>query len=407
MIDNIQKFVQQCEDKAQSQFALIDAVALKAQEKVLRAFLDNKVSARHFAPSTGYGYSDDSRDTLDKVFAIAFDAESAIVSPGLASGTHAISTALFGVLRPDDTMLSITGKPYDTLSGVLSGVDGALDSHRIKYAQVELRDNLPDLEAIDRAISKLRPKIVYLQRSRGYEWRQSLSIAEIGEAVAHIRRSGYDGCIMADNCYGEFVEATEPCAVGVDVVIGSLIKNPGGGLAPTGGYIAGAKRYIDPIAARLTCPGLGREIGSYAGDYRPFYQGLFLAPHTVAQALKGSILFGIAFDTLGYETLPKIDNTPLRDITRAIKFGDPDRLIAFCRAIQGISPVDGYVTLYPWDMPGYNDQVIMAAGSFVQGSSIELSADAPIRPPYIAYLQGGLTYEHVKLALIRCLEVIV
>ena len=402
----MKEFIQKCEAKCAKIFASIDEIALRNQQKILTAFQENRVSGRHFAPSTGYGYGDDSRDTLDKVFAMAFDAESAIVSPMLASGTHALSTAFFGLLRPNDLLLSVTGKPYDTLMPVINGADGSLADYGVKYAQIELKNGKPNLSAIRNGIKKYKPKVVFLQRSRGYDWRQTSSIQDISEIVNIVREADFDGCIMVDNCYGEFTMEKEPCAVGADIAVGSLIKNPGGGLAPTGGYVVGRKEYVDKIADRLTAPGIGREVGSYAGDYRPFYQGLFMAPHTVAQALKGSALFGVAFEELGYETLPKAKTVP-NDITRAVKFCDKDILIKFCQNIQASSPIDGFAVLFPWDMPGYEDQVIMAAGAFVQGSSIELSCDAPIREPYIAYLQGGLTYEHVKIALENCLKVLI
>ncbi|MBQ9729229.1 MAG: methionine gamma-lyase family protein, partial [Clostridia bacterium] len=330
-----------------------------------------------------------------------------IVSPSLLSGTHALTVALFGVLRPNDSVLSISGMPYDTLRGVLFGDgNGSLKDFGVSFHYTELTvEGKFDKGAIAKRIAELAPslKMVYIQRSRGYELRDAFTVAEIGEICAFVRGCGFKGCIFTDNCYGEFVEKQEPCDVGADIAVGSLIKNPGGGLAPNGGYIVGKEEYIELIGKRLTAPSIGREVGSYAYGYRLFYQGLFLAPHTVCQAIKGSLLIGKCMETLGYENFPKLDKIPA-DITRAIRFDTAKQLCDFIQSVQEASPVDGFVTLEPWDMPGYDSKVIMAAGCFVEGASIELSADAPVKEPYTAYFQGGLTYEHCKCALKRILE---
>lgn len=381
-------------------FASIDDVALENQRKVLDAFIKNRIALRHFAPTTGYGYDDVGRDTLNRLFADVFGTEDAIASPLIASGTHALTVALFGLLRPNMTLLCATGKPYDTLNDVIFGDGiGSLKDFGVKCVIIPLSDGVPDMKAIARECNKLKPDVVMIQRSRGYDMRPALSVTQIGD-IASVARSNCSARILLDNCYGEFVEKTEPTAV--DVLVGSLIKNPGGGIAPTGGYICGTKSAIADIEGRLTAPSIGREVGSYSGDYRPFYQGLFIAPHITAQSLKTAALFSYVFSSLGYDTLPKPEEN-YDDIICSIKFGDADKLIDFCRAVQSASPVDSFAAPEPWDMPGYNDKIIMAAGAFVQGASIELSCDAPIRPPYIAYLQGGLTFEHGILALEKCL----
>ncbi len=403
---NISEFVDKTEAKCRAQFARIDETAYKNQKKVLDAFRTHKIALRHFAPTSGYGYDDVGRDTLNALYADVLDAEKAVVSPLIASGTHALTVALFAVLRPGDTMLSVTGEPYDTLHDVIDGKGiGSLREFGIRFESVDLKNGRIDSDAVKAAVKKLNPQWIFIQRSRGYNWRDALSIDEIAGAIADIRR--YADCpVMVDNCYGEFVETVEPCAVGADLVAGSLIKNIGGGLAPTGGYVAGKAAYVDQAAYRLIAPGIGTEVGSYAAGYRLFYQGLFLAPHITAQAIKTSVLFGAAFSSLGYETMPEPD-TDCKDIIRSIRFRTPEEVIAFCQAVQYSSPVDSFAVPEPWDMPGYDAPVIMAAGAFVQGASIELSADSPIRPPYVAYLQGGLTYEHGKIALAECLARIV
>lgn len=393
------KYIEGCEKELLPQFKILEDIALFNQEKVLNAFKKNKVALRHFYGTTGYGYGDEGRDTLNRVFADIFNAEAAICSPYFVSGTHAISSCLYGILRPGDVVLSITGKTYDTLEDVISGKgNGSLLDFGVKFCAVPLKNGGFDFDVIREKIAELKPKTVYMQRSRGYEWRKALTVSEIESAVGFLRGIGFDGPIMLDNCYGEFVEKREPTEVGVDLVAGSLIKNPGGGIVPTGGYVCGNKRYVDLVQNRLTAPSIGGEVGSYPFGYQYFYQGLFLAPHTVLQSMKGAMLFSYVLGDKGYKVSPKQKEIP-RDIITMTEFNDRDKLINFIQNIQENSPVDSNVRLLPWDMPGYEDQVIMAAGCFVQGSSIELSADAPVRPPYIAYLQGGITYEHCKIAL--------
>lgn len=401
------EIVEKAELEALEQYRKVDDIALYNQRKVLEAFERAEVQLRHFNSTSGYGYDDIGRDTLAKIFADVFKAESAIVSPHIVSGTHALTVALFGVLRPEQTMLSISGSPYDTLQEVIGGTNiGSLKDFNISYKQCELKNNDFDLPAIENELKNDNAiKLVFIGRSRGYEWRDALSVEQIGKVIKHIRSIRDDVVIMVDNCYGEFVETIEPTEVGADLCVGSLIKNPGGGIAPTGGYIVGKQNIVEQVSYRLTAPSIGSEVGSYASGYTAFYQGLFMSPHVTAGAIKGSILFGKAFDMLGYETMPLPNSTP-RDIIRSIKFNTAEELIAFCRAIQSVSPVDSNVVPYPWDMPGYSDQVIMAAGTFVQGASIELSADSPIKEPYIAYCQGGLTYEHVKLAVMATISAI-
>ncbi len=391
--------IEKCEENLSQKFKYIEDVALFNQEKVLNAFKKNQIALRHFVGTSGYGYGDEGRDTLNNLFADVFGSESAICSPSIASGTHALTLCLFGLLRPNDKVLSVSGTPYDTLNDVINGEGiGSLKDFNVDFECLNIKNGDFDYESIADKISKKEYKMLYLQRSRGYEWRDALSISQIEKLVNFVRELGFNGIIMLDNCYGEFVEKQEATEVGVNVMAGSMIKNPGGGIAPTGGYIAGDKKLLEQIAGRITAPSIGLEVGSYAFGYQYFYQGLFLAPHAVSQAIKGSLLVGEVLDSLGYETSPSKDKIP-GDIIRAIKFNDKDKLISFIQTIQKYSPVDSHVSVEPWDMPGYEDAVIMAAGCFVQGSSLELSADAPIRPPYIAYMQGGLTYEHVKIAL--------
>lgn len=402
-MNKIDNLLQTAIKNSAKQFERIDQIALFNQAKILDSFRKNKVALRHFAPTSGYGYDDIGRDTLCSVYADVFRAENAIVSPLLTSGTHALTVALFGLLRPNDTLLCISGKPYDTLSSVISGASGSLEDFGVKFQKVDLLDDGNfDNEAIALAINQYSPKVVYIQRSRGYEWRTALSISQIDDVCKFVRKYT-DCCIMVDNCYGEFVEKLEPTAVGADLCVGSLIKNIGGGLASTGGYIVGTKKYVDMVADRLTAPSIGMEVGSYAHGYREFYQGLFLAPHTTAQAIKTATLFCSALSQLGYDVKPLPDEN-FYDIVCSVRFGNERDLIKFCQAIQYVSPIDSFVTPEPWDMPGYNDKVIMSAGCFVQGASIELSCDAPIKPPYIAYLQGGLTIEHGILALRQVLQ---
>ncbi|NLV58033.1 MAG: hypothetical protein GXY67_04625 [Clostridiales bacterium] len=396
----------QAENRCREAFARIEEIELEGTRRVLEAFQNHRLSARHFAPTTGYGYDDIGRDTLESIFAQVFGTEAALVRPQIVSGTHALALCLFGVLRPGDHLLSVTGTPYDTLEGVIgiSGcVPGSLREMGVEYTQVELTpEGQLDLPAI-RAAMKPNTRLVALQRSRGYASRRSLMPWEVEPLSQLLKREFPEALLMVDNCYGEFVCMDEPTHYGADLCVGSLIKNPGGGLAPTGGYIAGSEKWIDRISYRLTAPGIGREVGSYSGGYQPFYQGLFMAPHVVAQALKTATLAAALLERMGMKTTPGVDD--LRsDIIQALELGTPERLIAFCRGIQAASPIDSMAMPEPWDMPGYQHQVIMAAGTFVGGASIELSADAPLREPYTVYLQGSLSYSHGKLALGRTLE---
>jgi len=397
-------FINKCEEKIADKLRLIDEIALYNQSKVLNAFSECRIALRHFNGSTGYGYDDEGRDVLGKIYALAFGAERGIVSPHILSGTHALTIALFGVLRPGDTMLCITGMPYDTIRGVIFGEgNGSLKDFGVNFEYCELnKDGKPDYQSIKEKLTD-KVKVVYIQRSRGYELRDAFSCAEIGQMCNFVRNQGFNNCIFVDNCYGEFVEKQEPTEVGADLIVGSLIKNAGGGLASNGGYICGKEKYVEMVGRRLTAPSLGLEVGSYQQGYQTFYQGLFLAPHTVAQALKTGLLIGQAMSEYGFINYPSMDKMPA-DITRAIQFDDADKMVNFIREVQYASPVDSFVTCEPWDMPGYDDQIIMAAGTFVSGSSIELSADGPVKPPYIAYFQGGLTYEHGKYALNKILN---
>ncbi|WP_066648090.1 aminotransferase class I/II-fold pyridoxal phosphate-dependent enzyme [Christensenella timonensis] len=398
-------FVNDCERDVRHVFRGFEETAQANQFKVLDAFQKNNVSARHFYASTGYGYGDEGRDKLSQVFADAFGAESAIVSPMLMSGTHAISTALFGLLRPGDTLFSLTGEPYDTLLCTLRGASGSLEEFDIQFDSIPLRANgaIDVQSALERIKSDPGIKVVYFQRSTGYEIRPAFTTDYLAEVIGHVKRDFPDKIIMVDNCYGEFVCMDEPASRGADIIAGSLIKNPGGGIAPTGGYIAGKQKLIDRIAERFSAPGIGTEIGSYAFGYQQFYQGFFMAPHTVCQALKGVCLAARVFERLGYATQPSFE-AARGDITQSIIFGSEQPLTDFVRGIQRASAIDGNVVPYAWDMPGYDDQVIMAAGTFVQGASVELTADAPIREPYAAYLQGALTYEHAKLGILYALQ---
>lgn len=401
--EQTKQIIENAQSKLAHAFEYVDDIATYNQMKVLDAFRENNVGLRHFSQTNGYGYDDIGRDTLCRLFAQIFGGESAIVSPLIVSGTHALSLALYGVLRPNDEMISITGSPYDTLKEVILGDgNGSLRDFGIKYQQVELKNGKIDIESVLKKINN-RTKLIFIGRSRGYEWRNALTVEDVKVAVKEIRACKDDVCIMVDNCYGEFIEKIEPTQVGADLIVGSLIKNPGGGIAPTGGYICGKSKFIDMVAGRLTAPSIGLEVGSYAYGYKDFYQGIFIAPHTVAQAIKGSMLIGQVFHDLGFETMP-LPGEKCGDIIRSIKFNTQAQLIDFCRAIQEASPIDSNVVPYPWDMPGYEHKVIMAAGTFVAGASIELSADSPIKEPYIAYVQGGLTYEHVKIACMYCVE---
>ena len=390
------------------QFKIYDEIREYNQLKVLNAFQEERISDMHFTNSSGYGYDDIGRDTLDKVYARIFNTESALVRPHFVNGTHAIGCALMGNLRTNDTMLCITGTPYDTLHNIIgiSGKDniGSLREYGVNYKQVDLKDGTFDKES---RINVLKEdpsiKLVHIQRSTGYGWRKSFLVSEIGEIISAIKEIRSDVCVFVDNCYGELIDTIEPTDVGADLIAGSLIKNLGGGIAPTGGYIAGKKKYVDQAAFRLTTPGIGGECGSTFGVMRQLYQGLFLAPHIVMEAVKGAVFCARIMEIAGLEVLPKY-NDKRSDIIQAIKFNDREKLIAFCKGIQKGSPIDSFVECEPWAMPGYNDEVIMAAGAFIQGSSIELSADAPIREPYIAYLQGGLTFDHAKIGILISLN---
>ena len=390
-----------------SQFDRIDAIAEENTQQVLAAFQKHRVAESYFAGTTGYGYDDIGRDKLDEIFAEIFGTEDALVRIGFVNGTHAITAALFGALRPGDVLVSAVGAPYDTLLGVIGVVDkgpGSLKEYGVGYRQVELTaDNQPDLAGLSAAVKEPGVKAVLIQRSKGYSTRSSLSVDEIGAMCALIRAANPDASILVDNCYGEFVETREPTEAGADLVVGSLIKNPGGGLAPTGGYIAGRRDLVEAAAMRLTAPGIGRECGSTLGNNRSLYQGLFLAPHTTAQAVKTAVFAARMMELLGYRTEPASDAVR-HDIIQMLHFGSPEPLKKFCRGIQFGAPVDSYVTPEPWDMPGYDCQVIMAAGAFIQGASIELSCDAPMREPYTAYLQGGLTYESGKAGVMLAVE---
>lgn len=399
-IDNL---IENVKDQLKPQFAECDDIALYNQNKVLEAFRKNKIALRHFNATTGYGYDDAGRDTLNRLFADTFGAEDALVSPYFTTGTHTISTALFGLLRPGDTLLSISGAPYDTLIDVISGNNiGSLKDFGVDYRQVNLTEN-GKFDNIKIKDSLQSPhSVIYIQRSRGYSFRNAFTVEDIENIIKFVR--GYSSApIIVDNCYGEFTQKKEPTEVGADLIMGSLIKNPGGGLAPTGGYIAGKADLIKQIAFRMTAPGVGSEVGSYAFGYRLFYQGFFMAPHITMQAVKSALTFSKVFRTLGYNAMP-FDNTVMSDIICSIKFDSKEQLVSFIQSVQYVSPIDSFVTPYPWDMPGYADQVIMAAGAFVQGSSIELSADSPIKEPYVAYLQGGLTYEHALIAIKKCVQ---
>ena len=399
------EFGARIEKKLTDRFLAIDRRAEYNQLKVIGGMQKNRVSDIHFAATTGYGYNDLGRDTLEAVYASVFHGESALVRPQLISGTHALNIAFSGNLRPGDELLSPVGKPYDTLEEVI-GIRpscGSLAEYGITYRQVDLKeDGFFDFEGIRQALNE-RTRLVTIQRSKGYATRPTLSVERIGELIAFIKSIRPDVICMVDNCYGEFVETIEPTDVGADMIVGSLIKNPGGGLAPIGGYIVGRQDCVDRASYRLSAPGLGKEVGASLGINQQLYQGLFMAPVVVAGALKSAIFAANIYEALGYDVVP--DGSEERyDIIQAITFGSPEGVIAFCKGIQAAAPVDSFVTPEPWDMPGYDSQVIMAAGAFVQGSSIELSADGPIKPPYAVYFQGGLTWYHGKLGILKSLQ---
>lgn len=404
---DLKQLVKEAEAALAPHFARIEEIAEKGTARVLDAFRKARVSASMFAPTDGYGYDDRGRDTLDEIYARVFEAEAAFVRHSILSGTHALTIGLFGLLRPKDTLLSVTGKPYDTLDEVigLSGEAGrgSLADFGVKYKEVALLPNGdPDYEGIVSALADKTVKVAFIQRSKGYLDRRTLSVDEIAKLTETVRAHS-DAFVMVDNCYGEFAEEREPTAVGVDLMVGSLIKNPGGGMAESGGYLAGTKRAVELCGYRYSAPGVGLEIGASLGQTKNMYKGLFYAPHTVAQALKTAHLAAYLFEKLGFVTEPHWSDVR-HDIIQSVKCGNAETLIAFCRGIQYGSPVDAYVTCEPWDMPGYGDPVIMAAGTFTQGASLELSADGPIRPPYLAYFQGGLTYESGKIGVLRAVE---
>ena len=396
------------EKKLEDRFAEADEICAVCQMKVLRAFQDNHINATHFDWSTGYGYDDPGREAVERVYASVFNTEAALVRPNIVNGTHAIATTLFGILAPGEELIEATGAPYDTLETVIGKhsdgrFTGTILDYGILYKEVPLNDELDiDLDAVRKAISD-KTRVIAMQRSTGYDWRPAISAESIRRLTEMVHEIDPSIIVMLDNCYGEFVDIHEPTDFGVDVMAGSLIKNPGGGIALSGGYIVGRADLIERISYRLTCPGIGAECGLTYGQNRHVLQGLFFAPKVVNAAVKGAMLAGVIYDELGFEVMPR-PMAPRSDIIQAIKFMDPDRTVAFCQAVQAASPVDSYVTPMPWDMPGYQDQVVMAAGAFVQGSSIELSADAPLREPYIAYFQGGLTYEHSRFGVISSLD---
>lgn len=404
--EEIEHIREEAEAKIKDRLQLVDRIVDHNQWKVIEAFQSRQVSDFHFAGSTGYAYNDRGREVLDEVYALVFGAEAALVRPHFASGTHTIATALFGVLRPGDELLYITGRPYDTLHKVIGKPGdgtGSLQDFGVSYRETSLTaDGQVDWEQVESSIT-VATKVIGIQRSRGYDWRSSFSVASIGEMVRRIKAIRSDMIVFVDNCYGEFTEELEPTEVGADLIAGSLIKNPGGGIAETGGYICGRKRYVDLAAYRLTAPGIGAEVGAMLGTTRSIYQGLFLAPTLVGQAVKGSIFAAAVFETIGFTSKPAWDEHRT-DLIQAVSFAGPEHLIAFVQGIQKAAAVDSHVVPEPWDMPGYEHPVIMAAGTFIQGGSLELSADAPIREPYIGYMQGGLTYSHVKFGVLKALQ---
>ena len=399
--------IDEMEKECLEQFKLIDDICFCNSEKVLKAFQENSVSETHFNSTTGYGYNDAGRDVIEKVFAKVFKAEDAIVRNQFISGSHALSVTLFALLRPNDTLLSITGKPYDTLDEVIGIVDNSssLKSFNVKYEQIDLIDNDFDYKKIEDVLKNKKIKVIEIQRSKGYSTRKSITIDKLEKVIKFIKNIDSKVIIMIDNCYCEFVSTKEPIEVGADIVVGSLIKNVGGGIAPNGAYVVGKKDLINLVGERLSLPGEGKEVGPSLGINKYLLQGLFFAPSVVASSLKTAVLASKVFENLGYDVEPKY-NEERADIVQNIIFHNEDKLIKFCQGIQAASPIDSYVEPIPWDMPGYQDKVIMAAGTFTQGSSIELSCDGPIREPYIAYLQGSLMYPYGKLAIMKALEYI-
>ncbi|MCF8011565.1 MAG: methionine gamma-lyase family protein [Clostridiales bacterium] len=406
---NINQLVQEAEDDVKSCFDKLEKISLHNQKRVLDAFRKYKVSDFHLKSSTGYGYNDTGRDTLENIYAEVFGTESALVRGQISSGTHAISLCLFGILRPGNRLLSVSGAPYDTLRkviGVNGKTKGSIIDWGVKYEQVDVKkDGNLDWENIEHAL-ETPVDMVMLQRSKGYSLREPLDVKTIRKIVNLVKRKQPEAVVFVDNCYGEFVEEIEPSMAGADLIAGSLIKNPGGGLAPTGGYVAGRSDLVEMCAARLTAPGIGGEVGASLGWQHMFFQGFFLAPSIVMQALKGAVLASRLFEKLGYKVFP-LYNESRTDIVQAIITGSSKELIALCQAVQSVSPVDSYVLPEPWDMPGYEDDVIMAAGTFIQGASLELTADGPMRYPYVAYFQGGLTFEHAKIAVLEAAQKVI
>ncbi|ALC90923.1 hypothetical protein AM500_14875 [Bacillus sp. FJAT-18017] len=404
--DKLKQLSKEVEVQVQEVHEEIDATAEINQFRVLQSFQKHKVSDSHFIPSTGYGYDDAGRDVLASIYADVFGAEAGLVRPQIISGTHAISIALFGILRPGDELLYITGKPYDTLEeivGIRGTGNGSLKEFGISYNSVELTpDGGIDWQGVADAI-KPNTKMIGIQRSKGYATRPSFTVEEIGQMCKFVKEIKSDVVVFVDNCYGEFVETMEPCHVGADLMAGSLIKNPGGGIAKTGGYIVGKQEYVDSCSYRMTSPGIGAEAGASLYSLQEMYQGFFLAPHVVGQALKGAVFTSAILERFGMTSHPSWD-AKRTDLIQSVQFDDRERMVAFCQAIQYASPVNSYVTPYPAYMPGYEDDVIMAAGTFIQGASIELTADGPLRPPFVAYVQGGLTYSHVKIAVCLALD---
>ena len=385
-------------------FDQINDRAFINEQKVLDAFRECRVALTHMNGSSGYGYDDIARPKLCELYAKVLGAQRAFVSPNITCGTHALYLALSAILRPGDVAVSVTGAPYDTLSDCIFGTgNGSLKDFGIEFQEVPMLGDEVDFIACKKAIKAHQPKLIYIQRSRGYSTRQTLTIAQIEKIIKTLKPFTPDAIFMVDNCYGEFVETCEPTAVGADIIAGSLIKNIGGGLAPTGGYVAGRSDLVELAEKRLTAPSLGAEVGSYNASYLPFFEGLFIAPHVVSGVLKGNVLLGKVAENLGLKTSPKTDIVP-QDIIRTIEFGEENALVKFIQNAQKLSPIDSFVVPMPWDMPGYTDKVVMAAGAFVQGSSIEFSCDAPVRAPFIAYMQGGLTYEHIKIIALNMLE---
>lgn len=404
--DKLIDIVEKSENNLKEEFTEIENTALYNQSKILKAFNEAKISQAHFGKTTGYGYNDIGREAIEKVYSSVFESEDALVRVQFVNGTHAIATTLRGILMPQDTLLAITGTPYDTLCEVIGIKESkkSLISYGIKYNQIDLLENDDiDIKSVLEYLKSNKVKAIHIQRSRGYALRRAFRISELEEVIKEIRKVDKDVIIMVDNCYGEFVETKEPTQIGADIVCGSLIKNIGGGLCETGGYIVGRKDLIELCAVTLTCPGIGKECGATMGQNRNMLQGIFMAPAVVKNAMKSAVLSAKIMEQLGYETFPNSD-AKRADIVQSIKFSNKEDLIKFIQGIQKASPVDSHVTPYPWEMPGYDSQVIMAAGSFIDGASIELSADSPIREPYVAYMQGGLTYESAKLAICSAIQ---